>query len=74
MTPRLSKRVLKLALLSIGILFLGYFVLAAYSLRTFKLKFLQATASKQTQIGEISRNLDELNKALSPWPAILAFR
>ena len=74
MTPRQSKKSLELALLCIGILFLGYFLYGAYSLRTFKLKFSPATASEQAPIGQISRNLDELNKGIAngtvPWRKI----
>lgn len=74
MTPLLSKRTLELALLCIGILLLGFFTLAAYSLRTFKLKFSPTSTSEQARMGEISKTLDKLSQGIRngtvPWRKI----
>jgi hypothetical protein len=74
MTSFLSKRNLELALICIGILLFGYYMLGIYYVRTFKLRFTPTTPAEQARMDELSKNLDNLSQGIRngtvPWRKI----
>src|ERR1700730_18792157 len=71
MTPLLSKRNLELALICIGVLLCGYYMLGAYYLATFKLRFSPTTPAEQARMDEFLKTLDKLSQGIRdgtvPW-------